>query len=74
MHFDKLFPMRYFLVFVKQRILRFSKFFLKHKFTGHKNLACDNNIQEIELPMKNLWMLVDIGIQFSNLFFNFVHQ
>ena len=65
--------MRYFLIFVEQRILKLPKFFLEHKLTGHKNLAGDDDIQKIKLTMKYLRMLVDIGIKDPDLFFNFIH-
>lgn len=74
MNLDKLLPMRYFLIFIKQRIFRFPKFLLKHKFTRHEYFTCYDNIQEIEFPMENLRMLINIRIQFAYLFFDLIHQ
>jgi hypothetical protein len=62
MDLDKLFPMRYFLILIKQRILRFPKFLLEYKLTRHKNLTCNNNIQKIKLTMEYFRMLINIRI------------
>lgn len=62
MNFKEFLAMRYFFVFVEQRVLKLSKFLLEDKLTGHKNLTCDDNVQKIKLTMKYFWVLVNVCI------------
>lgn len=74
MHFNELFPVRNFIIFVKKRVFRFSKFLLKHEFASHIYFTGDYDIKKIVLRMKQFRMLVNVRIKFTNLFFYFVHE
>lgn len=62
MNFKEFLTMRYFFVFVEQRVLKFSKLLFENKLTGHKNFTCDDDVQEIKLTMEYFWVLVNIRI------------